>query len=322
MDESELKRNRGAISIALVDSNVSLTATLSGGFRVLGYGQVVLFRDVAGLESALHGPGFDLIIGDVDIDGGALLGLIRRLRDGDIGRNPFTAVIVTSWSRDWETIRKAVDVGVDDILANPISPGRLAERIQSIIDHRKPFIVTADYVGPERRRNSNRGSTIPAFFPPNSLAEKERGRFVSDADLKWRIDLSARDVSGEKFQRSVFQLAFLQGLAELAITRDNAVETATGILNNLKAFAQRCAVLAKINNEPEFIKQIMEINDVAGEMVSATPTDIGVVVLREKINVLLSKTFTEQALPVTRGKVEMAIRGYEQRRDARLANAG
>lgn len=322
MEDAELKRNRAAVSIALVDGNVSVASTLRGGFVVLGYGKVKLFKDVESLAGALYGPGFDLIIGDADIDGGALLALVRRLRNGEIGRNPFASVIVTSWSRDWSTVRRAIDSGVDDILANPISTGRLAERIQAIVEHRKPFIVTADYTGPERRRDPNRVSDIPGFYPPNSLAEKERGRFVDEADLKWRIDISAREISAEKLRRSVFQLGFLQGLADLAVKRDNAPDVATDYLCKLNSQARRCAGLARINGEPELIKQIAEIIRVASEMVSTVPTHTGFLILCKQVDTLLSKVFTDQSVPVTRGAVTRAIRGYEQRREASLAAAG
>lgn len=322
MDERELKRNRGAVSIALVDNNISVANALRGGLRVLGYGTITLYRDAKSLEAALYGPGFDLIIGDADFDDGALLDIVRRLRDGDIGRNPFAAVIVTSWRQGWATVRKAIDAGVDDFLVNPISHGRLAERMQAIVDRRKPFIVTADYTGPERRRDPNRASTIPGFFPPNSLAEKERGRFVDDSDLKWRIDVSAREISQEKFRRSIFQLAFLRELADRAVKRDNAPTTTIAYLSELKKQGQRAANLARINGEPELIKQIAKIIRVAEEMVNSVPTHTGLVILRKEVDRALSKIFTEQSLPETLMEVELAIRGYEQLREEQLAVAG
>jgi DNA-binding response OmpR family regulator len=322
MDDSELKRNRAAVSIAMVDRNVSVSNTLRSGFRLLGYGRIELYRDADALESALHGPGFDLIIGDADIADGALLDLVCRLRNGDIGRNPFTAVIVTSWSRGWGTVRKAVDAGVDDILANPISPGRLAERIQVIVEHRKPFVVTADYTGPDRRRDQSRVSTATGFYPPNSLAEKERGRFVDDADLKWRIDVSAREVIHEKLRRAVFQLAFLQGLADLTNRRGGRTDETTGFLANLRIQAKRVSSVARVHDEPGLILMVDEINLSAGTMVGKAPTELGFLLLRGKIETVLAKVFTEQSVKVTWRQVDLAIREYELRQQARLADAG
>jgi DNA-binding response OmpR family regulator len=321
MDEQELKRNRGAVLVVLVDNNVSVATTLCGGFRVLGYGDVKLMRDVEALEAALHGPGFDLIIGDADIQDGALLNLVRRLRNGDIGRNPFTAVIVTTWNKDWTIVRSAIDAGVDDILVNPISPGRLSERIQTIVERRKPFIVTADYTGPERRRDPNRVSTIPAFFPPNSLAEKERGRFVDEADLKWRIDHSAREIAAEKLRRSVFQLAFLQGLADIAVNRDNAAASATGYLGQLRAQAKSTMELVRATGQPELGVHVSELTRVVAEMIKTAPMQTGLVAARREVDKLLSKIFTEETVTATRTDVNLAIRAYEQRRQAQLAAA-
>ena len=114
MDNDELKRNRRAISIAIIDTNMSVTNTLRSGFKMSGYDNIDLYRDVQALESALFGLGFDLLLGDADLKNGALLDLLSGLSNGDIGWNPFAAVIVTSSSKEWTMVPMA--------LANPISP--------------------------------------------------------------------------------------------------------------------------------------------------------------------------------------------------------
>lgn len=49
MDDDELKRNRRAISIAIIDTNMSVTNTLRSGFKILGYDNIDLYRDVQAL---------------------------------------------------------------------------------------------------------------------------------------------------------------------------------------------------------------------------------------------------------------------------------
>jgi DNA-binding response OmpR family regulator len=322
MDELELKRNRAAVSIAMVDENVVLTNTLRSGFKILGYGGIELYRDVASLEVSLYGARFDLIIGDGDINGGKLLDLVRRLRNGEVGRNPFTAIIITSWSREWSMVRRAIDAGADDILANPIFPGRLMDRIKVIIEHRKPFIVTADYTGPDRRRDPSRASTIPAFWPPNSLAEKERGRYVNDEDLKWRIGVSTAEMCVEKLRRSVFQLAFLEGLAYLALHRDSLPAMTSEALAEILGQAQGMVGFAKANDKLDVVKDLAGVIRVAGDMISTIPTRTGFVALRRDIDRLLKKMFPTQSASATRLEVDLAIQGYEQRRQAKLEAVG
>lgn len=322
MDELELKRNRAAVSIAMVDENVVLTNTLRSGFRVLGYGGIELYRDVSSLEVSLLRARYDLIIGDGDINGGKLLDLVRRVRNGEVGRNPFTAVIITSWSREWAMVRRAIDAGADDILANPISPGRLLDRIKVIIEHRKPFIVTADYTGPDRRRDPSRASTVPAFWPPNSLAEKERGRYVDDEDLEWRIGVSTVEMSMEKLRRLVFQLAFLEGLAHLALHRDGQSAMASEVLAKLLGQTQGAVDFAKANDILDVVKDLAGVIRVASDMIDTTPTRTGFVALRRDIDRLLKQMFPNQIISETRLEVDLAIRGYEQRRQAKLEAVG
>jgi DNA-binding response OmpR family regulator len=321
MDEKDVKRNRATVSLALVDNNVSVGTTLCGSFRVMGYGKIKLIRDVAGLEAALHGPGFDLIIGSADIEDGAFLELVKRLRNGDVGRNPFTAVIVTTWSRSWATVRRAIDSGADDVLLSPVSPGGLSDHIQAIVGNRKPFIVTADYTGPERRRDPTRVSTIPAFHPPNTLSEKERGRLVDEAELKWRIDQSAREMAAEKLRRLVFQLAFLQGLAETALDRDGTPEAAMGHLSRLRTQAQRTTLMARVNAEPELAKHTAKMISTVEEMSGRAPLHTGLSVLRREADKLLSKVLTEKPITKMRADVDVAVRMFEQRRQAQMAAA-
>ena len=191
MYDRERGRNRSDVTIALMDGNVGLLNTLRSSIKNQGYRQIAVYRNVAELEGRLHGAGFDLIIGDANSDDDAMLDFVRRVRAGNLGRNPFTAVIVTTWNSDWSVVRRAVDAGVDDILVNPISPGKLFERIQQIVENRKPFIVTADYTGPERRRDSNRVSTLAEYSPTCLSDGISRWFDGSGHETKYRAGIGA-----------------------------------------------------------------------------------------------------------------------------------
>ena len=318
MKEAELRRNRANVSIAMIDANTTVANSLCTSFRELGYGKVELYRDIAPVELALHGRGIDLIIGDGDHQDGSLLELISRLRNGDLGHNPFTAAIVTSWSRERQTIRRAIDAGVDAILVNPISPGQLVERVQDIVRRRKPFIVTADYTGPERRRDPGRVSTVPAFWPPNSLAEKERGLYIDDADLNRRIDAAAREISEEKLRRSAFQLAFLQSLVDIAVEAEEPSVVAKAGLERLRRQAQKSVSLAKLDGQSDLLSGLGRVIIVVAEMIANVITDTGRVALRREIDLLLAMAFPGQLPAVTREDVSIAIGDYERRRQADL----
>lgn len=320
--ERERERNRGEVSIALMDENVGLLNTLRGSLRGNGYRRIDVHRSAAALEIPLNGRGFDLIIGDANLDGGAMLKLVRRIRAGNLARNPFTALIVTSWISDWNIIRQAIDAGVDDILINPISPGKLLERIQQIVHHRKPFIVTADYTGPERRRDPYRRSTIPAFNPPNTLAEREISGAVNISDQKRRIDDAARQISREKLRRLIFQMAFLVGLGELAVTRNGPPAVVLELLDRLRTLTLQAATLVDKIGPPVLIEPLREIHDCLNGLANRGATTPDLDILHRFANDLLAQVFPEKNVTETHSEVKAAIRGYEQRRQRQFARVG
>jgi two-component system chemotaxis response regulator CheY len=52
-------------------------------------------------------------------------------------------------------VMKARDAGITEFLAKPISAKGLYQRVFSVVAHPRPFIRTACYFGPERRRTAN-----------------------------------------------------------------------------------------------------------------------------------------------------------------------
>jgi DNA-binding response OmpR family regulator len=52
-------------------------------------------------------------------------------------------------------VTAARDAGITEFLAKPVSAKGLYQRIFSVVAHPRPFIKTATYFGPERRRTNN-----------------------------------------------------------------------------------------------------------------------------------------------------------------------
>jgi len=52
-------------------------------------------------------------------------------------------------------IEAARDAGVNEILAKPITVAGLTQRIEEIVLRPRPFLRTASYIGPCRRRRAN-----------------------------------------------------------------------------------------------------------------------------------------------------------------------
>lgn len=140
-------------------------------------------------EAIGHSFGPDILICDMDMDDGAACHLVTALRHNDLGRNPFLCIIGMSWSPTPAAVNQAANSGVDHLIAAPVAPKEILDRISAMVFRRAPFVVTADYVGPDRRTASNRPSHIPLIDVPNSLREKAMGT--------WNFEEFERDIAKE-----------------------------------------------------------------------------------------------------------------------------
>ncbi|MBM6400822.1 response regulator [Phycicoccus sonneratiae] len=98
-----------------------------------------------------------LVVLDLSLPGLGGLDVLRRVRSGETGRSD-TPVIVLS-GRSGETDRiVGLDLGADDYLVKPFSPGELAARVRSVLRRSSPelseeaVVVGAVRVEPAARR--------------------------------------------------------------------------------------------------------------------------------------------------------------------------
>lgn len=98
--------------------------------------------------------------------------------------------------------------GADVLVAAPISPSLILDRIEALVHSRKPFVITSDYIGPDRRFPDDRGNEIEVVEVPNSLRAKALGWFDA-AQLKNEIAAARADINGQKINRQAFQVTFL-----------------------------------------------------------------------------------------------------------------
>jgi DNA-binding response OmpR family regulator len=146
-----------------------------------------------------------------------LCATIQQLRQGSAGHNPFIVIIVTAWEKTTSLINRVVSSGADDLLLRPFSTALLGQRIEAHVDRRKGFIITTDYVGPDRRREGGRAANVELFDPPNSLKMKAKDRLSGD-DIARKLDaelrLAREKLTTEKLRRDSFQLCVLWRLLQ------------------------------------------------------------------------------------------------------------
>ena len=69
-------------------------------------------------------------------------------------------IMVTGYT-ERRRVEAARDAGVSEILAKPVTPAGLFQRIEEIVLRPRPFVRTSNYCGPSRRRHNNPDYTGP-----------------------------------------------------------------------------------------------------------------------------------------------------------------
>lgn len=174
-------------------------------------------------EALDQAVGPDILICDMGIDEGAACEYISAIRHNEVGRNPFLCIIGVTWTSTVQDVTKVIDSGVDHLVGAPMSPQQILTRIKALARSRAPFVVTSDYIGPDRRRLEREASKIPLFDVPNSLQEKVSGHWDPnrfDENIKSAVgDLSTRRI--DRQAEDIMVLASL--IADQSATRGAAL---------------------------------------------------------------------------------------------------
>lgn len=138
----------------VVDDNANMRSLLRTILATLGVRRKNIIEAFC-VENALNelkADEIDLVITDWKMEPVSGIDFVKLLRDEKSSPNPFIPIILLTGYTELERVLEAMDAGVNEFLAKPISPKELYVRILSIIENPRPFIKTATYFGPDRRR--------------------------------------------------------------------------------------------------------------------------------------------------------------------------
>jgi DNA-binding response OmpR family regulator len=223
----------------LFDPVATNRSATRGMLASLGFRKVQTPFDLATLGQRLRGQAFDVLIIEVRPDPKPIMSLIQDLRQGRIGLNPFSIVIATAWTLDDDVVRGVVQSGADDLMGRPFSTGFLGQRLKQLVDARKGFVVTSDYVGPDRRRDPARGGA-PTTEVPNSLKMKSQGRvdtIAVEMEIAQAVSRSRGEINLEKARRNAFQMIIQAKLTAAALDGATPTETIVADLKKIEALA-------------------------------------------------------------------------------------
>ncbi len=280
-----------------------LDALFGAGFRTVL--DVAELADVADFVGAGR---VDLLIVDSALPGGDVCDLVRDVRHTMLGDNPFLVVIALLAVPEAAAVRRLVDAGVDDVVVKPVAPAALVDRIKTLARERKPFVVTRDYIGPDRRQQArDAGQRLPLIEVPNILQSKALST-TDNLTLKRLIDTVAARINAEKADRYVTELEqCVPRLREVYDESGSLVEV-VGELNRLERMATDLARRLRGSRYAHVAEVALSLVGICARLAADAAKPHGRdIELLDKVVLVLGRTFAHEAA-VVEASLEISAR--------------
>ncbi|MEW5727841.1 MAG: hypothetical protein AB1918_08455, partial [Pseudomonadota bacterium] len=242
------------------------------------------------LHETLEHDAVDLLVTSSELENSDVNYLIQEMRNQRLGTNPFVIVIVLLSSAEPDYVKKVIDAGADDLLLTPVVPDQLIMRIEKLARARKPFVITHDYTGPDRRAKVRAfdSHSAPMLEAPNPLKARLTG--IDDGRLWQQVREGAATLNRIKIERHAVQVDWLVGHIAACI-RDGVGDGPTLIPYTHKLTLVAEDMLGRMRNTPAEAHKapVAELLEIAKRL-DADPSQIAFTDLER--SVALSKTIS------------------------------
>ncbi|WP_158043616.1 response regulator [Skermanella pratensis] len=312
------RAHRPKIGILMGEGNFSVRIALKSLLQAEGFSGIVDVPDIRSLRALLEEgrDSSDVVVLDADLEGEDPCGLVRAIRHGKLGSNPFVTVIMTTSVASNDRVRAIVESGADGLLVKPLSVNAVMERLIALVRQRKPFIVTSAYIGPDRRKDPARGpSSIPLFDVPNTLRAKAEGRSAELAAMDEVIARAQSQIDEEKRRRDAFQVTFLAGLI---VSGTPALNDDAANREYLESLIEACDdLLDRLPGTPyaALVEMVTELRNLGQRMVTSgrVSEPAALRLLRPLSDAIMAGLNPDRAPRELSDQVNAAIRKYRER---------
>lgn len=137
--------------ILVADPNSYIRRVIHGMLRGFGANKVMEVDQSSALFQALSSQKIDILLCDTRLSPHGGLTLTRTIRRNADNENRTLPILLMSSDTSETMIKNARDAGANMVVAKPMSPNGLYDRLGWIAFNPRPFIDTATYFGPDRR---------------------------------------------------------------------------------------------------------------------------------------------------------------------------
>lgn len=214
----------GNLHVLILDTDIRAAQMTRTVLSTLGINKTMLTRDAAEAVSMVADKPVDVLVTEWDTKPKDGIELAVFLRTSPRSPSPMLPIILATQRQQPDELILAINSGINEIVAKPFSPKAMADRLFSIIDDPRSFIISPGFTGPDRRRAppppgvlERRGQReqpliITREQMAEGLASDGRPRMVlPDFSLKKKIETVPANMAGIESILSPAQAAKQEG---------------------------------------------------------------------------------------------------------------
>ncbi|WP_309644809.1 response regulator [Phenylobacterium sp.] len=157
------------IRFLIIDDNAHAINLVKAMLRGFGSDQLYDAQTIETAKQRMKANPADIVILDYMMGEEEGVTFARWLRNDPESPNQFTPIIMLTGHADRDRVMAARDAGVNEFCVKPVTPADLMKRIVWVIDHGRPFVRSASYFGPDRRRRDD-----PKYTGPERRSDRQR----------------------------------------------------------------------------------------------------------------------------------------------------
>ncbi len=143
------------LRFVVCDDNAHMRRILRTMLRAFGSREIYEAEEGASGLEAVEAYQPDILITDIKMPIFDGIELTRMIRNPDGFSQAYLPIIVLSAYSEKSQVIAARDAGATDFMCKPVSASTLYAKIESILQNPRPYIRTATYFGPDRRRQES-----------------------------------------------------------------------------------------------------------------------------------------------------------------------
>ncbi len=178
----DLSRSR----VLLLDDNRAHLDMLGGVLNGFDLRKQNKCESVEAAKDALYGAQFDLVMVEAAMSGEDGFEFIRWLRRTGPDNNRAVPVLAVTGATHENEVAMARDCGANFVVAKPVTPIVLLQRIIWLGRDARMFVEAETYVGPDRR--------FKAFGPPPGIRGRRRGDLNAEIGFASEPNMSQNEI--------------------------------------------------------------------------------------------------------------------------------